>query len=179
MLYIISIDPGSNLGIAIYGLNECTLEIVSIETILITLENRVNPEDSRDRVLNKLMVINDTCEWLWRKYNPVAIVEEAAFVSRFPKAVMQLSQYIATIELTFKRCNRNLVFFRYPPKYVKKEIQAGGGATKDDMTIGVSKVPEIVKFINPGVLSEHEVDALAIGYVGIQEIRDFPYVLYA
>jgi hypothetical protein len=43
----------------------------------------------------------------------------------------------------------------------------------------VSGIKEITNVINPMFMSEHEVDATAIGYVALNEIRRYPFVMYA
>ncbi len=180
MINIVAIDPGSNTGVSVYSLDPNTLTILNVETFLFTLDNYIVVDDKEDRMLEKLLMLNSICEWLSTTYQPVALMAEAAFLNvRFPKAVMHLSQYIATIELSFKRLNPRLKIFRYPPKYIKKVVGATGSADKDLMTKTVNSISEITNFVNPLVVSEHEVDALAIGYVGIGELKTYPHLLYS
>lgn len=177
---IISIDPGNNLGVSIYKLDAYTLEIVGIETRLRVLEKQVKPDEDEDyKLLNKLSYLSNFIKRLIEEFEPVAIGIETAFLNmKFPKAVINLSQYVSTIEMTAYKENKHIKFFRYKPKFIKKGIEAGGDAKKEDMTKAVLKIKDITKFVKPDLLSEHEVDSLAIGYILIKELREFPFILY-
>lgn len=175
---IVSIDPGNNIGISIYTINSLDLSIVNIETRLLILNNFL--ENDIDKMLTRLMVINNIIKDIHTIYNPLCIGLETSFLNlRFPKAVMQLSQYVGIIEFTSRDINPKCKFFRYMPKFIKSEIMAGGGADKNDMTKAVNNIKEITTFVNPLLLSEHEVDSLAIGYTMLIEIRKYPFILYA
>jgi Holliday junction resolvasome RuvABC endonuclease subunit len=176
---IVSIDPGTNIGISIMTIDCITFEVVAIETRVVTLNNYTYADDSSDRLLEKLIHLNKVCYEIAYSYSPIAIFVESAFLNmRFPKAVIQLSQFIATIETTFIQALPMIKIFRYPPKYVKKLISEYGGATKDGMLDAINKIPNIGMLINTSLLTEHEVDAVAIGYVGLMEITQFPHLLY-
>lgn len=176
---IISIDPGTNMGVAIYTLDSDSGLVVGISTHVYSLNNHICTTHKLNNLLLKTQAIERACTSLYNLYKPVAMVVEAAFLnSKFPKAVMQLSHFIATIDNTMFRLNPLIKFFRYPPTYVKMGIGAGGNADKVAMRKQVSSIPEITNFLDVSKVSEHEVDALAIGYVGIMNIRDRPHVLY-
>jgi len=176
---IISIDPGNNIGVSIYELTADTHSVVSIETKTIVLNNYAGAIVLEDRLLEKLIHINKVCNELYNTHSPLALVVESAFLnSKFPKAVMQLSQYIATIELVFKQNNQLIKIFRYPPKLVKARIANNGNADKNMMLASVNKIEEITKKVNTNLLTEHEIDSLAIGYTAILEFRKNPVLLY-
>ena len=175
---IVGIDPGNNIGVSIIEIGLPTYEILSVDTTFIILENNIS-KDSNDKILDKLNVLSKVVTDLINIYNPVAFAVEAAFMNvRFPKAVMQLSQYVAIIDHTIQLTNPFIKVFKYPPKYIKARTVGSGNADKDAMTLGVSKINEISDKINVNILSEHEVDAVAIGYTALQEIREFPFILY-
>ena len=114
------------------------------------------------------------------EYKPLALGIETSFLNmRFPKAVIQLSQYLAVITNTTKSIVSDIKIFRYSPKYIKNNIGAGGDAKKDDMTSAIKKIPEVNDKIKIETLTEHEIDSLAIGYVVLKEIRSYPLVLCA
>jgi len=178
-IYIISIDPGNNLGISIFKIGLPYYNILEITNKQYILDNLVDKDLGKDKLLYKLLALQNIITGLVNMYNPHAIIAEAAFLNiRFPKAVMQLSSYIATIELTAISINKYIKLFRYPPKLVKRLIGAGGNAKKDDMTIAIDKIPDIANLVDTSVLTEHEIDSLAIGYVGIEEIRAAPHIMY-
>lgn len=176
---VVSIDPGNNIGLCIYSLDPLTLKIVNIETKLFVLNNIIDTEDEY-KTLHRLQAISNVVKNIMYVYKPMCLAFETSFLNmRFPKAVIQLSQYVGTIELTAYECNPYIKMFRYMPKYIKKNIGAGGNADKDDMTVAISVIKDITEHVNIKLLSEHEVDSLAIGYLAVEEIRKFPFLLYA
>jgi len=175
---ILSVDPGTNMGVAIYTVSVPDLEILNIETTVLDLNVRTKPDVMYKNLLLRIEKIQLYISHIGFNYNPHILAMEAAFVnSRFPKSVMYLSQYIAAIELTLKNNNPFIKIFNYPPKLVKKTVNAGGKADKDMMTIAINNINEISNKIDPTRLSEHEVDALAVGYTLINELRNNPELL--
>jgi len=175
IFYVVGIDPGSNTGVAIAGLSAVDLSIRSLESFTLKLTDVDNVDNI---MLNRVQYLQKVCKLLANRYNPNAIGVEAAFLnSRFPKAVMQLSQYTMAIEQTFYSHDSFVKIFRYPPKYVKKYIGAGGNADKDDMTRAVFNIAELSNKIDLNVLTEHEIDAMAILYITVDNIRRQPHLL--
>lgn len=180
-LVIIGIDPGNNLGVAIYTLDATTLEIIKIENIMLVLNNYIPDEgDGYDKMNGKLKHLQKSILAIMECYKPKAIGLETSFLNmKFPKAVIQLSQYLAIIESTTKKLIPDIKIFRYSPKYIKSKVDAGGDAKKNDMTSAISKIEEITKHIELSVMTEHEIDSTAIGYVMLKEIRSYKLVLLA
>jgi len=174
---ILSIDPGTNMGITIFTVTVPNLEIVGIMTTVVDLSTMTHPDPMVDNLLLRTQVIQDYIRGIMRTYQPRVLAMEAAFVnSRFPKSVMYLSQYIGAISLTVTEMDPFIKIFNYPPKLVKK-IMGGGKSNKDDMKDAVKKIPELTKFINPEYITEHEVDSMSIGYTYILEVRNNPVLL--
>ena len=172
---IIGIDPGNNLGISVFTL-DTDLKIKSITTHYKFLEDYPS-NISSDKKLARLLYLQNLPYKLVNMYNPIAVGVETAFMnSRFPTAVMALSQYVSTIEINFINANNFIKFFKYPPKYIKKFINTGD-ANKKDMLAGIKKIKEITDVLDLQGRTEHEIDATAIAYVTLQEIRSFPLVL--
>lgn len=177
--HMISIDPGSNLGVSIYTLNAIDHSIVNITTHTLPVNTYLDKDDNVNKLLNKSLLIQQHCLSLAKIYNPIFICVESAFANmRFPKAVIQLSQIINTIEMTFYTYNPMVKIFRYPPKYVKLCVGATGNADKDAMLLTVSEIKEISTHVDTSFISEHEIDSLAIGYTGILTVRTYPHLLY-
>jgi len=173
--YIIGIDPGNNTGISIFELSSIDMSILSISTYTVILNNMIV---GMDILLERNLALNKICSCLYDMYIPKAVAVEAAFLnSRFPKAVMQLSQYTSTIDQAFYNKDNFIKILRYPPKYIKKCIGGGGNADKDGMLRAVKNIPELLNNVNLDRLTEHEIDALAIGYVSITELRRSPHIL--
>ena len=175
---IVGIDPGNNLGISIYTINSSDLTIVSISTKYYNLDSFVDSNDD-NRFLFRLQYLANIINNICVDYNPIMVGVEAAFMNiRFPKAVMQLSQYIAIIEHTIYNYNNRIKLFRYAPKYIKKFIGAGGDADKNDMSATLGGDMELLSVLPVRNYTEHELDAIAIGKVLLIEIREYPYLLY-
>lgn len=173
---IVSIDPGNNIGIAIYTIDSTDYSVHSIKTHTVVLDLHV--EKGPNQLTTRIHYLNKYFSELLEFHNPLVVVEEAAFLNnRFPKAVMQLSQYIAAVDIAIRNYSTTTKVFRYPPKYIKRFIGAGGNADKNDMLKAVKKIKDISKFISLDQVTEHEIDALSIGYVLIQEIRLHPEML--
>ncbi|MDQ6990800.1 MAG: crossover junction endodeoxyribonuclease RuvC [Mariprofundaceae bacterium] len=174
--YLIGIDPGNNTGIAIYELDCNTKAVISIVTHTVVLDNLVT--NRNEVLLNRNAILSSVCKKLSSTYTPIVLAMESAFLnSRFPKAVMQLSQYTSTVEQAFYGINSFIKIHRYPPKYIKKYIGAGGNADKDAMTLAVKALPEISARIDLDRVTEHEIDALAAGYIAVSYVRQYPHTL--
>lgn len=173
---IVSIDPGNNIGISIYTIDSLDYSVKSITTHTVVLD--IHVEKGPNQLTSRVYYLNRYFSELLEYHRPLVIVEEAAFLNnRFPKAVMQLSQYIAAVDIAIYEYSLNAKVFRYPPKYIKRFIGAGGNADKDDMLKAVKKIPEINGNVDLEAITEHEIDALSIGYVFIQELRLHPELL--
>jgi len=173
---IVSVDPGNNIGISIYTIDSTDYSIKSITTHTVVLDLHVDKSSSQ--LTSKIHYLNKYFSELLAYHKPLVIVEEAAFLNnRFPKAVMQLSQYIAAIDIAIYNYSSLVKVFRYPPKYIKRLIGAGGNADKNDMLKAVKKISEIKKYVKLDNVTEHEIDALSIGYVFIQHLRNYPELL--
>ena len=175
---IIAIDPGNNIGIAIYTISAIDNSILSITTRTVVLDMYIN-NDVVNIMLYRLNILNNLIAELYNIYQPVAIGLEASFMnSRFPKAVIQLSQYVAIIETSFIKHNCFIKLFKYAPKYIKSKIGAGGDGNKYDMLANMNSIAEIITHVNTSYLTEHEIDALSIGYVMLTDIRYRPHLLF-
>lgn len=174
---IIGIDPGNNTGISILNIDANTLKLLHIHTLFFKLEN-YSSNIIEDNLLSKLVYIKEIVHYLSNTYNPIVVGIESAFMNtRFPKAIINLSQYVGTLELEFKLCNNFTKVLKYAPKYIKSIISTGD-ADKKDMSKGISKIKEIKNLVpNIKELTEHEIDAIAIGYVTLEEIRKYPLYL--
>lgn len=174
LINIVGIDPGGNTGISIIGLHPMTLNIESIDTRVFVLDSYGIDTD----MIYRLQTIDKLMRWLIETYQPNMIGMESAFLNqRYPKAIITLSSYTTMLEYCINKYSIYTELIKYPPKYIKKVI-CSGGANKQDMLTGVSSIKEITNKIDITKLSEHEIDATAIAYTVIQEIRNYPYVLY-
>lgn len=175
---ILSIDPGTNMGVTITTVSVPDLKIVSLVTKRFNLDLMTEEDPMFENLLLRLQTIRHIIKNIMEYYNPHILAMEAAFVnSKFPKSVMYLSQYIAAISMTAVEMNPFIKIFNYPPKFVKYAIGAKGTADKFDVATAVNRIEEISIHVNIDILSEHETDSIAIGYTCIDELRNNPYLL--
>lgn len=171
---IIGIDPGNNLGVSCFTINE-SYEILNIDTRLIKLSNNI---EEYEHNVDRLQFLSTYIEYLYSFYKPSVVSLESAFMNtKFATAIIQLTQYVTIIEQTLNKLDPFVKIYKYPPKYIKR-IVATGDANKNDMLSAVSEINEIVKLLNIEKLSEHEIDATAIAYVLLNDIRKYPVLLY-
>ena len=174
---IMSIDPGTNMGISIISVSVPDLKIQGITTSSIDLSTLTTPNELQDNLLLRTQKIQIIIRNIMDTYHPRVLAMEAAFVNvRFPRSVIYLSHYISAINLTITEADPFIKIFNYPPKKVKATV-SGGTATKEDMMSAVSAIKEITSCIDPTKLTEHEVDSIAIGYTYIKELRDNPVLM--
>lgn len=176
---LISIDPGNNTGITVFNINAVTLEINFIESSTYTLNSYID-EESNTKLLDRCMYLNKLLLNYLNYYNPLVIAYERAFMNvRFPNSIIQLSNYINTIEMSIRKYDPWIKVLSYPPKYIKKYVGAGGEAMKDDMKTNLSRISEISSKINLDNLTEHSIDSISIGYVGLNEVRQYNHMLWS
>lgn len=173
---IIGIDPGNNFGISILTIDSITKDIVAVNTEFYILDHYISPYTT-DKVITKLEYINKIVNYLIDNYEPASIAFETAFMNiRFPKAVINLSQYVGTLENSIINKNCFISIFKYAPKYIKS-IVSTGDADKNDMLKAIKNIPELSNKIDTTLLTEHEIDAIAIAYTMLKEIRLYPLSL--
>ncbi len=169
----IAIDPGtSTIGVSIFTINAIDLSIVDIETVLIDTTIRFQEVDLVQDLLIRLNTLHERIKELIIYHRPILVGIEAGFINKLrPAAYGPLSQSIMAIELATLYIDPNIRIFKFSPKTIKMVATKGGAANKDDVLSGISNISEIVNKINPYLLSEHEVDSLAINYTLLDYIR--------
>ena len=176
-LYFLGIDPGNNLGISLLEIDPSNLNILGISTHRYILDRHIDHDEQI--MLSKWFVIEDIVAHIANTYQPYVVAMEAAFLNvRYPNAIITLGSYTTILEKSLSTFLRHNRIFKYPPKYVKKTL-GDGNADKEDMMINVGAIKEISDKIDTRLLSEHEVDATAIAYTALLEVRKYPYILYS
>lgn len=174
---IIGIDPGlSNTGVSVFTIDYATGKILSIFAFTIVndkLPDRTNldPEIVIERTI-KLYKLRDGIEWVLATYNPAYVVCEAPFYNRFmPMAFGALLEVVGMVHSAILQWNNNVGFHTVAPLLVKKLINTK--AVKNDTLKGkelvkkaVFEIPEIMNVLEVPLdsLSEHAIDAIAVGY---------------
>lgn len=172
MFNIMSVDPGSTtIGVSIFTINSIDLSVVNVETMLIDTRIGFVEDNLNKDLLIRLLKLSDSIRNIVQYYNPLIIVIEDSFINRLrPTAVIPLAQSIFTIESTAISVDRYVKIFKFPPKKIKSVVR-DGKAGKEDMLIGIENIKEISSRINVYNISEHEIDALAIGYTMLKHLE--------
>lgn len=177
------VDPGTNTGVSIYEV-DCDLNIVSVETHTIDLNMFVD-QDSNQHVkdADRYLALGNLISELLEKYNPVGAAVESSFINvKFQSSGMKVAAYISVVLYALKRHNKDILICKLAPKQIKK-FMGDATANKDTMKSLLSDKlvfmvgEEVAKLVNAQNLTEHTIDAIAIGYNFLEVIRKAPYLL--
>jgi Holliday junction resolvasome RuvABC endonuclease subunit len=159
---IMGIDPGNNLGVAVLSVDESTEQIIGVKTHLKILDKGRSPESSLN--VFRLTTLSTYLPRLFNIYKPTALGYESAFVDRrFPASGLSLSIIVGGI-ITNSLQHGVENIYSFAPKEIKKSFSVAG-ANKTDMGKAAILDRRINKLIDLSVLSEHEVDALAVALI--------------
>lgn len=172
----ISIDPGLNTcGLAIFTVEADRFCVKSTKLInnlrKLTDKEKIIAKKYTDRLAKLdtiVKVIDDMFdEELDRGYGIVSLIIEAPFYSSFrPAAFGSLVETISLIRYNVA-FRRDVEFFAIEPLLVKKIFTDRGMANKEDMKsrlIAKVRDKELDCPIDIETISEHEIDAIAIGF---------------
>jgi len=170
MMRMISIDPGTvTCGVATWGIDSSNFKVKNISTFTITIDTHM-PLEFR---LSKLYEVLHN---LILDIKPHQYVHESAFMNRLrPQAYGPIFAAIMMIRKAYLDYNSNFGLFMYPPKSIKSVVSTGD-ANKNDMLQAVSSIKELSIFLT-GEEDEHQIDAMAIGYTHLLNIRSQPEIL--
>jgi len=169
---MVSVDPGtSTCGVAIWDIDD-DFKIVSLRSLTI----KVNTEIYLDTRIKK---VHDFLLKIYKEEEPVLLVHESGFIDRFrPQAYGPIYATIYMIRTSFRKYHDTTdddFIFQYPPKMVKA-LMSTGEAGKLDMLKAVNDNKELKPFLTD-TESEHAIDAIAIGYTHLTNIRYMPELL--
>ena len=174
VIKLLGSDPGSTYnGVAVLTISLPNLEIVSIDTLLMDMSDRISLNYTNTDLQSRLNKIH--CQFLeiLNFYNPFSVSIENPFMNRFrPAAVIPLAQTVMAMELATMDYNKHMMIAKYPPSVIKNVVGAKGGANKIGVLDAMLNINEITSKINLMCLSEHEVDAIAIAYKNLTDIRN-------
>lgn len=171
--HILSFDPGLSFSGWAYSYADDATKTFNVEEYgMITPNKTVGHKEYRSSVevyghrIITLTLLRDMFRELYTHYQPDIVVSEDAFFNpRRPSAYEALIHWILTVSLVLKD-EFNKPLYRIPPKLVKKFISGVGTSNKEGVQSAIFKHKDIV--FNPKlteiVLTEHEGDAIAIGY---------------
>lgn len=174
---ILGIDPGKNLGITVLYLTIEKGEHYIRDVHTFTIDLNISVKDNDHVIIQRTNYLSDYLFSLLHSVQPVAVCMETVFKSKFANAVIQLSQYVVTIEQTIRNYNPYIKIFKLAPKLIKKIVGTHGDSTKEDMLSSVSKIKELQPY-NLGEKTEHEIDSLAMAYIAYDHIKKYPECIF-
>jgi len=175
-MIFISVDPGtSTCGVVIWNIKFKNKKIIinKIDSFTITINRDIYVEVRIKKIYDIMVNIININQ-------PTFLVHESGFLDRFrPMAFGPIYATILNIRQAFRdvyNTKNDDYLFMYSPKLVKSKVSTGE-ADKFDMFKAVTSINELKPFIT-GAESEHVIDALAIGYTHILNIRERPEILF-
>jgi len=169
---LISIDPGTTTcGIAIWDIGD-NFNIIDLTSFTLVIDRDIYLE-------TRISMIRDYIFNIIKDVEPFQLIHESGFIDRFrPQAYGPIYAVIYNIREAFKlyfNYSDDERIFMYPPKNVKARL-ATGTADKSGMLEAVSSIDELKPFITLAE-TEHAIDAIAIGYTHLLNIREMPELL--
>lgn len=173
---ILSTDPGtSTLGYCVTKLQIETLKLIDAyawtvdSTRLAFYKDEI--VDVHGEKFARIISHKRNLENVLRFYNPLFVVCETPFFNRLrPSAGGPLYELYTTIEQTVFEWDQYKPLYGIDPKSVKKAIGAAGNAKKPDMLARIKEIDELA-CVKPDFLDEHSIDAVAVGYSKVLELR--------
>lgn len=169
---IIGIDPGGKTGVSLITIDD-DFNICDIKVFTYYLDKYTDRIGGNAKSVDRLVSLEKLLTDLIVKEKPIATGMEIAFVNkRFPIAGLSLARYTAIIDLVLRKYSPESLVFRIPPRLIKSAVGAGGKADKNDMLDNLLSIDDIKPYIkNNEHCDEHNIDATAIGYVVLKEIK--------
>ena len=171
--HILSFDPGLSFSGWAYSKVDDEKATFLVENFgMLTPNKTVDHKSNREDVsiygkrIITLALLRSMVRELISKYNPDIVASEDAFFNpRRPGAYEALIHWILTVSFLL-RDEYNKPLYKIPPKLVKKFISGLGTSDKEGVQSAIFKHKDILfsSDINDITLTEHEGDAIAIGY---------------
>ena len=173
---ILSIDPGTTtLGFAIIKVDILTDKIVEAfawtvdaTRLAFYLDETVNLHGDK---FARIISHKRNFENVLRFYKPLVVAAETPFFNRRrPSAGGPLFEFFSTLEQTVFEWDRYKPIYKFEPRTVKLKVGATAGAKKHEVKAALEDIDEL-KDVSMSFLDEHAIDALAVGYTYLQQLR--------
>lgn len=172
------VDPGTNtLGLAVMDVDvgHKQLQVMYVDTLVAERDVRLRPSFQAIQEIHgdrhaRLASHAQNVGRLLHFWQPHLMVAEEAFVGRNVSSFESLVECLMYLRMAAREYNPNMPFDTLSNRVAKQKVGAAHrGSTKEDVLIGVAKLVESNTLTLPvdvrlTDLSEHAVDALAIGY---------------
>lgn len=172
---IAGIDPGSyHLGASLYDHNARTdtTRLVAVGDQDVVDHDRYPDYDVFGTRGKRLELMAEYIYQFLRFWQPDIVVCEDAYLSKFAAPYRSLVEGIAAIRQALHRYDPTMELLLVEPSKAKVAFGAAGkGAGKDGARKGVYEWVGPLTDIDLTALNEHTIDAVGIGYWGVEEWR--------
>lgn len=173
-----SIDPGNDhTGVAIFTLTFPTFDIIAIDAIT----SNYNERDAKFRFgfgegngarYAKVRYHGVKLHKLIKHHNPAVIICEAPFFNpKMPGVYKALVELLTGIRNACYKANHRTPFLTYEPRTVKANLGSKMKG-KEAVYAALKAIEELNSKIAIDTLSEHAIDAIAVGFKHITVMRD-------
>lgn len=164
-LKILAIDPSSNeIGVAVLFIDSATFEVKNIITHYLGIKKHKSTNDNVEPLVYRMDYFYDEIKGLIEYYKPHVMAYERGFMNpRTPGAFGPINTCTSLACRAAISFNRFMRITQFSPGQVKNAMGQKGNCGKDDMKAGCKAHPIVNKFVNPDLISEHEIDAIAVG----------------
>lgn len=174
---ILGIDPGSEtLGVACLSVDAHTLEVVNTQAItFVGSKLGMDPwmEGMHSARFARIAAHQENLKAIFRQTLPVSIVCESPFYNpRRPNAFAPLVETLNAIRRAVWEYDAQQPLESVDPPTVKNAVGAKGNADKDAVKAKVLTLP--LNFTGPiplELLDEHSIDAIAVAYSKLVQLR--------
>lgn len=170
---IMGIDPGSRtVGVCIYTISP-KLELIKIYTYTLNIDSNNNEHlGIHENILERTSKLETIIKFIYHIYNPMIVAMESSFINMSRMgAVIPLTKSIHSIESILYNVDKHIKLISMPPGVIKKVFNSKQ-VGKDAVLDALEKHKHITeKLYKKKVITEHEVDAIAIAYALLEYIK--------
>lgn len=176
---LIGIDPGTTMvGLSVINLDIETLKINYSKAWSVNA-NKLIDNDAWVEYLfsartNRVLAIRKMLERVFKYFKPTIITSESPFInSRFPQSGIALTEVLSAITAAVMAYDRWTTLHLISPSEVKNAVKAKGNADKTEMKRCITLISDLnyAGEIPMVELDEHAIDALAVNYSKVIELR--------
>lgn len=170
---IMGIDPGSrSVGVCIYNISP-ELELLKLYTYTLNIDSEVNEHQGiHENILERTDKLESIIKYLYHIYSPMMVAMESSFINMSRMgAVIPLTKSIHSIESILYKIDKHIKVISMPPGVIKKVFNSKQ-VGKDAVLDALGKHKHIIdKLDKKKIITEHEVDAIAIAHALLEYIK--------
>lgn len=174
----VSIDPGSRFcGVCAYEFDTSLTQMRVLDAYTLRMQEihrtrTLGEETEEPPTLERLRILEDALFKFYSAWKPGLVSCESAYFKKQPKPYEVLTLCIGAARSALRRYEPEQRLNLVKPSVVKTEVGVSGGS--NDKTLvrqALLKIPTVILPDNFDLLSEHAVDAIAIGFASYQSLK--------